>query len=77
MNRMTMMKDLSNLRVVMAAVMSGSADLQTRSLLSVLLTSIDDDYDHHYHDDDGHVVMLTNSDLSLARARTKMLHSAC
>ena len=33
-----MLRDLSNLRVVMAAVMSGSADLQTRSLLSVLLT---------------------------------------
>ena len=72
----TTMDHLSRRRVVMAVVISGRADRHTFSLLSVLLiikmvvamTMM-------------MVMMMTMImsilDLSLARARTRMLHSAC
>ena len=70
----TTMDHLSRRRVVMAVVISGRADRHTFSLLSVLLII-------------KMVVAITMMmmmtmimsilDLSLARARTRMLHSAC
>ena len=69
----TTMDHLSRRRVVMAVVISGRADRHTFSLLSVLLiikmvmamTMMT------------MMMIMSILDLSLARARTRMLHSAC